>query len=47
MNPPAQPAERGREGPSGRNQCIARRKVLEPEVRGWLGGVKAKPAAKK
>ncbi|HET9626582.1 MAG TPA: ERAP1-like C-terminal domain-containing protein, partial [Kofleriaceae bacterium] len=29
------------------DQCIARRKVLDPEVRGWLGGVKAKPAAKK
>jgi hypothetical protein len=32
------------------DQCIARRKVLEPEVRGWLTGVKipkptpAKPA---
>jgi Pyruvate/2-oxoacid:ferredoxin oxidoreductase gamma subunit len=28
------------------DQCIARRKVLEPEVKGWLGGVKAKPPAK-
>ena len=30
------------------DQCIARRKILEPEVRGWLTGVKiAKPAAPK
>ena len=30
------------------DQCIARRKILEPEIRGWLTGVKiAKPAAPK
>ena len=31
------------------DQCLAMRKVLEPEVRGWLGGVKIPrpPAAKK
>jgi alanyl aminopeptidase len=33
------------------DQCIARRKQLEPEIRGWLTGVKlpspAKPAAKR
>ena len=30
----------------GMDQCIARRKLLEPQLRGWLGGVKiAKPAA--
>ena len=32
----------------GMDQCIARRKLLEPEVRGWLTGVKiAKPAPPK
>jgi len=24
----------------GMDQCIARRKVLDPEIRAWLGGVK-------
>jgi hypothetical protein len=27
------------------DQCIARRELLEPEIRGWLTGVKARPAA--
>ncbi|HEU4726796.1 MAG TPA: M1 family metallopeptidase [Kofleriaceae bacterium] len=29
------------------DQCIARRALLEPEIRGWLAGVKPRPAAAK
>jgi alanyl aminopeptidase len=28
----------------GMDQCIARRKLIEPEIRGWLGGKAAAPA---